>query len=300
MTSQTTQNKCMEPVQSTPSVEICKVRQAEWLRAMYAIWQEGGALARKNQRSLTPTEKADNSLVTETDLAISKIAQEKLAPFIAEGHLLLDEESIDQVGKPTQKLLDKHDFVWAIDPIDGTHSYAYRRPLYCISIGLMYKGKPFMGGIYMPATNELFLNDGQQALLLQDPFGPNVHTEPLKPVTELNKRDFFDVNSSYMLRHLPPFKMDKFDQTALNTAATSMAYVAAGRACGCLFHASIWDMAGAWPLLNAMGIDIINFETGQPIKTMTADLVNEKWHIKGVYICCKPQFFDELKACFEA
>ena len=289
----------MEPVQSAPSVEICQVRQAEWLRAMYAIWQEGGELARKNQRHITTSEKDDASLVTETDLAISKLAQQKLAPFLKEGHLLLDEESIGQVGKPTQELLDKHDFIWALDPIDGTHSYAYRRPLYCISIGLMYKGAPLLGGVYMPATDELFFYDGQQALLQQKPFGSNVHTETLQPIRTLDRRDFFDTNSAYALREVE-YIGGRFDQTALNAAAVSMAYVAAGRACGSVFRASVWDMAGAWPLFNALGIHITNIKTGVPIKRLTADLVNEHWHLNGTYICAKPEFFDELKACFKA
>ena len=294
-----TDSPCMEPVQSAPHVGICEVRQAEWMRAMYDIWREGGELARKNQRNITADEKADKSLVTETDLAISKLAQAKLAPFIKEGHLLLDEESIGEVGKPTQELIDKHDFIWALDPIDGTHSYAYRRPLYCISIGLIYKGTPLIGGVYMPATEELFLYDGQQALLMQKPFGSEVHTETLKPIRELSRYDFFDTNSAYALREVE-YIGGTFDQTALNAAAVSMAYVAAGRACGSVFRASIWDMAGAWPLFNALGIHMTNIKTGEPIKRLTADLVDEKWHLKGTYICAKPDFFNELKTCFKA
>ena len=295
----TTQNPCMEPVQNAPKVEICKIRQAEWLRAMFDIWQEGGQLARRNQRHITASEKADKSLVTETDLAISKIAQEKLAPFVAEGHLLLDEESIDSVGKPTQKLIDDHEFIWALDPIDGTHSYAYRRPLYCISIGLMHKGKPLMGGVYMPATEELFLYDGQQSLLLQNPFSSSVHTEPLKPIKALDHHDFFDTNSRYALHELE-YIGKKYDQTALNAAAVSMSYVAAGRSCGMVFRASVWDMAGAWPMLNALGVKIMDFHTGEAITSLKADILNDKWHFNSTYLCCKPEFFAELKAGFKA
>lgn len=290
----------MAPVQNAPHVEICQTRQAEWLRAMYSLFQEGGEIARKNQRRITTTAKADNSLVTETDLAISALAQEKLAPFLAEGHLLLDEESIASVGKPSQALLDGHNFIWSVDPIDGTHSYAYRRPLYCISIGLMFKGQPLLGGVYMPATEELFLYDGQQALFLQNPFSPNVHTETLQPLKELGGHDFLDTNSSYAQRDVQFVVSGRFDQTALNTAAMSMAYTAAGRSCGCLFRASIWDMAGAWPLLKATGLEMIDFFTGEPLKTFTADVVNDKWHLKSTYICCKPQFFAEIKTHFKA
>lgn len=46
---------------------------------------------------------------------------------------------------------------WIIDPIDGTTNFASGFPLTCVSIGFCMNGKPVMGTVYAPVTNELYL-----------------------------------------------------------------------------------------------------------------------------------------------
>lgn len=46
---------------------------------------------------------------------------------------------------------------WIIDPIDGTTNFAAGLPLSCVSIGFCLKGKPYMGVVYAPMTNELYV-----------------------------------------------------------------------------------------------------------------------------------------------
>jgi fructose-1,6-bisphosphatase/inositol monophosphatase family enzyme len=46
---------------------------------------------------------------------------------------------------------------WIIDPIDGTTNFAAGLPLSCVSIGFCLEGKPFMGVVYAPMTQELYI-----------------------------------------------------------------------------------------------------------------------------------------------
>ena len=48
------------------------------------------------------------------------------------------------------------DFEWVIDPLDGTTNYAHGYPAFCVSIGLLRKGKPVLAGVYDPIRDELF------------------------------------------------------------------------------------------------------------------------------------------------
>lgn len=48
------------------------------------------------------------------------------------------------------------DFLWIIDPIDGTLAFSHGLPGFSISIGLYYKKKPFFGLVFAPAKKELF------------------------------------------------------------------------------------------------------------------------------------------------
>ncbi|KAL9183076.1 hypothetical protein ACHAXT_004863 [Thalassiosira profunda] len=46
---------------------------------------------------------------------------------------------------------------WIIDPIDGTTNFASGLPLSCVSIGFCLRGEPFMGVVFAPMTNELYV-----------------------------------------------------------------------------------------------------------------------------------------------
>jgi myo-inositol-1(or 4)-monophosphatase len=48
------------------------------------------------------------------------------------------------------------EYLWAIDPLDGTTNYAHGYPVSAVSVGLMIEGIPQVGAIYNPFRNELF------------------------------------------------------------------------------------------------------------------------------------------------
>jgi myo-inositol-1(or 4)-monophosphatase len=64
-------------------------------------------------------------------------------------HAILAEES-GQAGSA------QSEFLWAIDPLDGTTNYAHQYPCYAVSIGLLIQGVPSVGVIYDPVRQELF------------------------------------------------------------------------------------------------------------------------------------------------
>ncbi|NJL82775.1 MAG: inositol monophosphatase [Chloroflexaceae bacterium] len=50
----------------------------------------------------------------------------------------------------------RSDYLWAIDPLDGTTNYAHGYAIAAVSIGLLFDGQPWVGVVYNPFTNELF------------------------------------------------------------------------------------------------------------------------------------------------
>ncbi len=87
-------------------------------------------------------------LVTNADRAaeaeILKVFQRHLPE-----HPILAEESGPIAGSQS-------DYLWAIDPLDGTTNYAHQYPFYAVSIGLLYQGKPVVGVVFAPFLNELY------------------------------------------------------------------------------------------------------------------------------------------------
>jgi myo-inositol-1(or 4)-monophosphatase len=73
------------------------------------------------------------------------------------------------------------EYLWAIDPLDGTTNYAHGYPVAAVSVGLLIDGIPQVGAIYNPFRNELFR--AAQGL------GATCNRRPIKvsPTQELSK-----------------------------------------------------------------------------------------------------------------
>jgi len=96
---------------------------------------------------LTIRKKRQNDFVSEVDEA----AEEAIISVLRDAypdHAILAEES----GRTDTK----SDYVWVIDPLDGTTNFLHGFPQYCVSIGLLHKGKPTQAVVYDTNRNELF------------------------------------------------------------------------------------------------------------------------------------------------
>lgn len=51
---------------------------------------------------------------------------------------------------------EQSDYLWVVDPLDGTTNYSQGLPLFCTSIALQYRGETIAGVVYAPYVNELF------------------------------------------------------------------------------------------------------------------------------------------------
>jgi myo-inositol-1(or 4)-monophosphatase len=87
-------------------------------------------------------------LVTEADKASEAVILQVLQTQFPD-HAILAEES-GMAGTP------ESEFLWAIDPLDGTTNYAHHYPVAAVSIGLLVRGMPTVGVIYDPFRQELF------------------------------------------------------------------------------------------------------------------------------------------------
>ncbi|YAF97050.1 MAG: inositol monophosphatase family protein [Nodularia sp. CChRGM 3473] len=87
-------------------------------------------------------------LVTVADKASEEVILEVLRRHFPQ-HSILAEES-GKLGN------EDNEYLWAIDPLDGTTNYAHQYPAFAVSIGLLIDGMPQVGVIYDPFHNELF------------------------------------------------------------------------------------------------------------------------------------------------
>ena len=124
-------------------------RAADRERIVAAV-QEAGATARKyfGQQFKQWTKGAGDSPVTEADIAANEILQTRLR---APGDGWLSEESENDPGRLSAQR------VWVVDPIDGTRSFIAGREDWSISAALVEDGRPVVGAVFAPVTEELFV-----------------------------------------------------------------------------------------------------------------------------------------------
>jgi myo-inositol-1(or 4)-monophosphatase len=110
---------------------------------------------------LAVTSKGPNDFVTEVDQAAERAIIETLLTAYP-GHGILAEESGREMGA-------KHsDFVWIIDPLDGTTNFIHGFPQYAVSIALAFTGKVEQAVVYDPARNDLFYATKGRGAFLND------------------------------------------------------------------------------------------------------------------------------------
>jgi len=96
------------------------------------------------------THKNQNDFVTEVDRAAEQAIIEVLQTAYP-SHAILAEES----GASTN-LNDDSEYVWIIDPLDGTTNFIHGFPQYCVSIALQHRGIITQAVVYDPNSNDLF------------------------------------------------------------------------------------------------------------------------------------------------
>jgi len=122
---------------------------ADILKRIHAGLQASRAVfARFTPGAIETEYKIGHDPVTEADRALDAVLRKEL---LREGEGWLSEESVDDPIRLQRAR------VWVVDPLDGTREFVKGIPEFCVSIGFVENGRPVAGGIYNPATDEIFL-----------------------------------------------------------------------------------------------------------------------------------------------
>jgi len=108
----------------------------------------GLAIGRK--KDLRHWTKPDGSHVTEGDLAINALFEQRLRAARPDDGWL-SEETPDA---PAARMV--RDRLWIIDPIDGTRAFLEGRREWCVAAALAVKGRPVLAAVFTPRHDEFF------------------------------------------------------------------------------------------------------------------------------------------------
>jgi histidinol phosphatase-like enzyme (inositol monophosphatase family) len=104
--------------------------------------------------------KSDGSPVTEADRRAEAVMREMISARYPSHGIMGEEMGTERADA---------EFVWVLDPIDGTISFTAGCPLFATLVGLLHHGRPVVGMIHQPITQQLCLGDGDVTLLDGEP-----------------------------------------------------------------------------------------------------------------------------------
>jgi histidinol phosphatase-like enzyme (inositol monophosphatase family) len=185
--------------------------------------------------------KADDTPVTRADREAETLIRELLAKY-APSHAILGEEHGRTAGDP--------DYTWIVDPIDGTKSFVCGVPLYGTVVGLLVKGEPRVGAVYLPALGDMFL--------AAEGLGATWNGRPCRTsaVTQMSDATLLAGSITRAITRSDAFER-LASQSRLNRGwgdVFGYMLVASGRAEVMLDPTiSIWDIAGVAPIVREAG-----------------------------------------------
>lgn len=208
-------------------------------------------------QALDIVQKAPRSLVTNVDLAAERAILSIIKSYYP-NHAILSEE----MGKEEAE----SDYMWIIDPLDGTANFSSRIPIYATAVAVAHKGKVVAAAVIDPNRDEVFsaakgfgaFVNGAKMHVGNTVDWSNVVVGYDAGYDEERASQTFDIIS-----HLRP-KVRNL--RTIGSAVLGLTWVAAGRF-DIYIHGSVapWDMAAAWLFIE---------EAGGKISDLSANAVN--------------------------
>ena len=201
----------------------------------------GSAISVEYKREGVRGDVAPTNPVSEVDHAVEAMIRERVGERFP-GHGIIGEE-VEIHPDPAIE------FLWVIDPVDGTTNFVNGFPLFAASIGVLQHGVPVAGAIWCATSHELragvyHARRGGPLLFEGNPVPAS------RPSSGVRRRLLARPGGA------PP-RLAQWDTRVTGSTAIECAFVAAGIfAAGTFWGPFVWDVAAGVVLLHAAGLEV--------------------------------------------
>lgn len=216
--------------------------------------KEAGDFLLENFGKISQIEKkGDRNFATNLDKEAEEMILDKISTKFPNHGIIAEEGGSSAPGR---------EYLWVIDPLDGTHNFMRNIDIFGVSIGIVQRGK-FVGGvIYMPKEDELYV--GQKG------GGAYKNNKKIKVSSNNNLKDCFiafDSSIRYspevMLKVLGDLASEVFSVRMLGSSARHLSYLAEGVLDFVVeFHDRPWDFSGGVCIIEEAGGKITDLKGG--------------------------------------
>lgn len=201
--------------------------------------------------------KEDKSRVTEVDFLSEKLIKNILKKNFPNHAILSEETGFDGSKEDTE-------YLWCVDPLDGTTNFSMRNPFFNISIALLKNKEPILGVVYYPPQNELFYAELGKGAYLNNIVIKVSSKETIAEsiLTFCNSRDKESkIKVGKIFAELKP--INNYVRQ-IGSAALELCFVACGRV-EVFFMIGVrsWDVSAGLLIVKEAGGEVTDFE-GKP------------------------------------
>ncbi len=220
------------------------------------VAQQAGRLIRDNFGKLIEehiAQKSFSDFVTKIDIESEQLIITNLNKHFP-NHQIMAEES-------SKKYIDT-EYLWIIDPLDGTTNFIHSFPFVAVSIALMYRGELILGVVHDPLRSETFYAEKGSGAYLN---GKRIRVSSISdPFYSLIATGFPFRHKEYIENYIKIFNKMLYlvnDLRRAGAAAIDLAYVACGRVDGFFEYAlNTWDVAAGIILIEEAGGKVSDFD----------------------------------------
>lgn len=214
--------------------------------------------------------KSKHQLVTKADLIAEKHLLSALRKKYPHYQILSEESGLDKV---------KSDYLWIVDPLDGTTNFALKNPLFGINLGLAYRGEMIFGAIYAPFLNILIMAEKDKGAYLN---GKKIHVSKQKKllgafITFCHGSSIRDVKRA--IKIYEGLKIKYSDLRQMGSSVIEMGWVAAGYTDAHFVPgACLWDVAPGALIVREAGGQVTDYQ-GRNWTIKSKDIVASNGHL---------------------
>jgi len=198
-----------------------------------------------------------SDVVTEADLISNKILIDSIKRKYPDHGIVTEETNDYQRDK---------EYVWIIDPLDGTRNFATGMPLFGVIVGLAQNSEMKMGAIYLPYQDMLVFAEKSKGAYLNNQKINCSQTKEMAHSYGFSGASLMGLNRTYLEKINNFAKKDPVWVNTLGSLAVGAVYLASGkRDWYCSGGGSVWDYAGPSLILSEAGC-IVSDISGSPWK----------------------------------
>ena len=197
-----------------------------------------------------------NSLVSYVDKTAENQLISQFKILIKDSNFLAEESGENQ--------LHQSDYLWIIDPLDGTTNFLHSIPFFAISVALQYKGQTILGVIYdIMHENSYYSYGNNQSFCDSQPIKVSIQPAFNQSLIATGFPYYDFKYRKHYLSMIGELMSETRGLRRLGSAALDLAYVACGRFEGFFeYSLSPWDVAAGAFIVQQAGGQVSDFGNG--------------------------------------